>query len=123
MLKVKRKSLYIVVYIFRAKMRYVIQRGMTQSLISGRMDVENSISTVIFPILTRLTFYPRFWCFCLLLFQPLSVFYVAIFEYSFLSRVFFVMFLELTRIHISFCRLMCMLDSLGGLSRPSYPSF
>ena len=123
MLKGKRKALYIVVCIFRVKMRYVILRGITQSLISGRMDVENSISAVIFPILTRLTFYPRFWCFCLLLFQPLSVFYVAIFEYFFLSRVFFVMFLELTRIHISFCRLMCMLDSLGWLSRPSYPSF
>ena len=49
----EKSPLYCVVCIFRAKMRYVILRGMTKSLISGRMDVENSISTVIFPILTR----------------------------------------------------------------------
>ena len=52
-LKGQEKSpLYCVVCIFRAKMRYVILRGMTKSLISGRMDVENSISTVVFQILT-----------------------------------------------------------------------
>ena len=45
--------LYCAICIFRAKMRYVILRGMTKSLISGRMDVENSVSTVIFQILTR----------------------------------------------------------------------
>ena len=64
----EKSPLYCVVCIFRAKMRYVILRGMTKSLISGRMDVQSSISTVIFQILTRLTFYPQFWCFCLLLF-------------------------------------------------------
>ena len=46
----KKSPLYCVVCIFRAKMRYVILRGMTKSLISGRMDVENCISTVIFQI-------------------------------------------------------------------------
>ena len=47
----QRKSLLdCVVCIFRAKMPYVILRGMTKSLISGRMDVENSVSTVIFQI-------------------------------------------------------------------------
>ena len=51
--KVQEKSpLYCVVYIFRAKMRYVILWGMTKSLISDRMEVENSISTDIFQILT-----------------------------------------------------------------------
>ena len=49
----EKSHLYCVVYIFRAKMRYVIQRGMTKSLISVHMDVENSISAVIFQILTR----------------------------------------------------------------------
>ena len=49
----KKSPLYCVVCIFRAKMRYVILRGMTKSLISGRINVENSISTVIFQILTR----------------------------------------------------------------------
>ena len=49
----EKSPLYCDVYIFRAKMRYVILRGMTKSLISGRMDVENSISTVKFQILTR----------------------------------------------------------------------
>ena len=49
----EKSPLYCVVYIFRAKMCYVILRGMSKSLHSGRMDVENSISTVIFPILTR----------------------------------------------------------------------
>ena len=48
----EKSSLYCVVYIFRAKMRYVILKGMTKSLISGQMDVESSISTVIFQILT-----------------------------------------------------------------------
>ena len=43
-----KSPLYYVIRIFRAKMRYVILRGMTKSLISGCMDVENSISTVIF---------------------------------------------------------------------------
>ena len=62
---------YSVVCIFRAKMRYVILRGTTKSLISGRMDVENNIFTVIFQILTRQTFHPQFWCFCLLLFLTL----------------------------------------------------
>ena len=52
--KVQEKSpLYCVVYIFHVKMRYVTLRRMTKSLNSGRMDVENSISTVIFSILTR----------------------------------------------------------------------
>ena len=64
----EKSPLYCVICIFRAKMRYVILRGMTKSLISGRIDVENSISPVIFPILSRYTFYPQFWCFCLLLF-------------------------------------------------------
>ena len=45
--------LYCVICVFHAKMRYVILRGMTKSLISGRMDVESSVSTVIFQILTR----------------------------------------------------------------------
>ena len=45
--------IYCVVCILRAKMHYVILRGMTKSLISGRMDIETSISTVIFQILTR----------------------------------------------------------------------
>ena len=49
----EKSPVYCVVYIFLAKMRYVILREMTKSLNSGRMDVENSISTVIFPILTR----------------------------------------------------------------------
>ena len=49
----EKSPLYCAVCTFRAKMRYVILRGMTKSLISGRMDVENSISTVIFQILTR----------------------------------------------------------------------
>ena len=49
----EKSPLYCVVCIFRAKMRYVILLGMTKSLISGRMDVENSISTVLFQILTR----------------------------------------------------------------------
>ena len=49
----EKSSLYCVICIIRAKMRYVILRGMTKSLISGRMDEENSISTVIFQILTR----------------------------------------------------------------------
>ena len=48
----EKSLLYCLVYIFRAKMRYVILRGITKSLNSGRMDVENSIFTVIFPILT-----------------------------------------------------------------------
>ena len=46
----EKSSLYCVICIIRAKMRYVILRGMTKSLISGRMDEENSISTVIFQI-------------------------------------------------------------------------
>ena len=49
----EKSPLYCLICIFRAKMRYVILRGMTKSLISGRMDVENRISTVIFQILTR----------------------------------------------------------------------
>ena len=49
----EKNPLYCVICILRAKMRYVILLGMTKSLISGRMDVENSISTVIFQILTR----------------------------------------------------------------------
>ena len=49
----EKSPLYCAICIFRAKMRYVILRGMTKSLISGRVDLENSISTVIFPILTR----------------------------------------------------------------------
>ena len=49
----EKSPLYCVVCIFRAKMRNVILQGMTKSLISGRMDVESSISTVIFQILTR----------------------------------------------------------------------
>ena len=72
----EKSPLYCVVCIFRAKMRDVILRGMTKSLISGRMNVENSISTVIYQILMRKTFYPQFWCFCLLLFSrkiPLPV--------------------------------------------------
>ena len=48
----EKSPLYCVVCIFRTKMRYVILRGMTKSLVSGRMDVENSFSTVIFQILT-----------------------------------------------------------------------
>ena len=46
----EKSLLYCVVCIFRAKIRYVILRGMTKSLISGGVDVENSISTVIFHI-------------------------------------------------------------------------
>ena len=49
----EKSPLFCVVCIFRAKMLYVILLGMTKSLISGRMDIENSISTVIFQILTR----------------------------------------------------------------------
>ena len=49
----EKSPLYCVACIFRAKMRYVILRGITKSPISGRMDVEKSISTVIFQILTR----------------------------------------------------------------------
>ena len=49
----EKSPLNCVVCIFRAKMRYVILRGMIKSLISGRMDIESSISTVIFQILTR----------------------------------------------------------------------
>ena len=49
----EKTPLYCVICIFRAKMHYVILRGMTKSLISGRMDVENCISTVIFQILSR----------------------------------------------------------------------
>ena len=49
----EKSPLYCVICIFCAKMRYVILWGMTKSLISGRMDVENSISTIIFQILTR----------------------------------------------------------------------
>ena len=49
----EKSPLYWVVCIFRAKMHYVILRGMTKSLISGHMHVESSISTVIFQILTR----------------------------------------------------------------------
>ena len=49
----EKSPLYSVICIFLAKMRYVILRGMTKSLISGRMDVEKSISTVIFQILSR----------------------------------------------------------------------
>ena len=49
----EKSPVYCVVCIFRAKMRYVILLGMTKSLIFGRMDVESSISTVIFQILTR----------------------------------------------------------------------
>ena len=49
----EKSPIYCVICIFRAKMRYVILRGMIKSLISGRMDVENSISTVMFQILTR----------------------------------------------------------------------
>ena len=49
----EKSHVYCVICIFRAKMRYVILRGMTKSLNSGRMDVENSISTVIFQILSR----------------------------------------------------------------------
>ena len=49
----EKSLLYCVVCIFRTKMRYVILRGMTKSRISGRTDVENSFSTVIFQILTR----------------------------------------------------------------------
>ena len=49
----EKSSLYCVICILYAKMRYVILRGMTKSLISGRMGVENSISTVLFKILTR----------------------------------------------------------------------
>ena len=49
----EKSPLYCVICILRAKMRYVILLGMTKSPISGRMDVENSISTVIFQILTR----------------------------------------------------------------------
>ena len=48
-----KSPLYCVICIFRAKMHYVILQGMTKPLISGRMDVENSISTVIFQILTQ----------------------------------------------------------------------
>ena len=44
--------LHCVVCIFRIKTRYVILRGITKSLTSGPMNVENSISTVIFQILT-----------------------------------------------------------------------
>ena len=50
----EKSPLYYVICIFRAKMRYVILRGMTKSLISDRMDVENSISTLIFQILNAL---------------------------------------------------------------------
>ena len=49
----EKSPLYCVICIFRAKMRFVILMGMTKLLISGRMNVENSISTVIFQILTR----------------------------------------------------------------------
>ena len=49
----EKSPLYCIVCIFSTKLRYVILRGMTKSLISGRMDVESSISTVIFQILTR----------------------------------------------------------------------
>ena len=49
----EKSPLDCVICIFRTKMRYVILRGMTKSLISGRTDVENSTSTVIFQILTR----------------------------------------------------------------------
>ena len=48
----EKSPLYCVICIFRAKMRFVILMGMTKLLISGRMNVENSISTVIFQILT-----------------------------------------------------------------------
>ena len=51
----EKNHLYCVICIFRAKMRYVILRGMTKSLISGRMDVGNSISTL-------LQSYFRFYC-------------------------------------------------------------
>ena len=64
----EKSHIYCVVCGFRANVRYVFLRGMTESLISGRMDVENSISTVIFQILTCLTFYPQFRRFCALLF-------------------------------------------------------
>ena len=49
----EKSSLYCAFCIFHAKMRYVIPKEMTKSLIPGRMDVENSISTVIFQILKR----------------------------------------------------------------------
>ena len=49
----EKSPIYCVVCIFRAKMRYVFYRGMTKSVICGRMDVENSISIVIFQILMR----------------------------------------------------------------------
>ena len=49
----EKSPLYCVVCIVRAKMRYVILKGITKSLISGRMYVENSISTAIFQILLR----------------------------------------------------------------------
>ena len=51
--RAKKSPRYCVICIFRAKMRYVFLREMTKSLISGRMDVENNISTVIFHTLTR----------------------------------------------------------------------
>ena len=56
----EKSPLHCAICIFRSKLRYVILRGMTKSLISGRMDLENSISTVIFQILTRYTFYFQF---------------------------------------------------------------
>ena len=64
----EKSPLYCVICIFHAKMPYVILTRMTKSLISGCMDEENSISTVMFQILMHYTFYPQFWCFCLLLF-------------------------------------------------------
>ena len=39
----EKSPLYCVICIFCPKMRYVILQGMTKSLISGHMDVENSI--------------------------------------------------------------------------------
>ena len=38
----EKSPLYFVICIFRAKMRYVTLGGMTKSLISGHMDVENT---------------------------------------------------------------------------------
>ena len=48
----EKSPLYCVACISPTTMRNVILSGMTQSLISGRMDAENNIFTVIFQILT-----------------------------------------------------------------------
>ena len=111
----EKNPLYCVVYIFRAKMHYVILRGITKSLISGRMDVENSISTVIISDFNASNILSPVLVFLLnSFFNPLSVIYVAVVKEL---RVFLSCFYSSP--HFFFCRLMCILDSLWGLYRPS----